>query len=247
MELVFSDNDRAGRLDYVAAWYKKAAQYMDSASPSNIEVAFVSTNSIVQGEQVPILWKDLFDNHHLVINFAHRTFVWSSEASQRAHVHCVIIGFSQKNRKDKVIYEAERAKSFVKKYIGSYEFINRKTRYCLWLRGVAPDEYRKIPEVMDRLRGVADVRSKTKTVAVMEKTDIIGLCIRPDPVKILSVHHGNLLYVLCDRSCLVKIVPPVGKGRVCNNAAACKHDQKKDEIDDIYFLFLLLFFILFII
>ena len=226
MELVFSDNDRAGRLDYVAAWYKKAAQYMDSASPSNIEVAFVSTNSIVQGEQVQILWKDLFDNHHLVINFAHRTFVWSSEASQRAHVHCVIIGFSQKNRKDKVIYEAERAKStsningylvdadnvfiqlrgkasdnrpkltqgnkpwdggflilseeeredlltkypsaksFVKKYIGSYEFINRKTRYCLWLRGVAPDEYRKIPEVMDRLRGVADVRSKTKTVAV---------------------------------------------------------------------------------
>ena len=226
MELVFSDNDRAGRLDYVAAWYKKAAQYMDSASPSIIEVAFVSTNSIVQGEQVPILWEDLFDNHHLVINFAHRTFVWSSEATQKAHVHCVIIGFSQKNRKDKFIYEAEcvksasningylvdadnvfiqlrgkasdnrpkltqgnkpwdggflimseeeredllakypSAESFVKQYVGSYEFINRKTRYCLWLKGVAPDEYRKIPDVMDRLRGVADVRSKTKTVAV---------------------------------------------------------------------------------
>lgn len=226
MEQVFSDNDRAGRLDYVAAWYKKAAQYMDSASPSNIEVAFVSTNSIVQGEQVPILWEDLFDNHHLVINFAHRTFVWNSEASQKAHVHCVIIGFSHKNRREKFIYESDRAKSvsningylvdadnvfiqlrgkasdnrpkltqgnkpwdggflilseeeredllakypsaesFVKKYIGSYEFINRKTRYCLWLKGVAPDEYRKIPEVMERLKGVADIRSKTKTVAV---------------------------------------------------------------------------------
>ena len=105
MNFVFEDNDRAGRLDYVAAWYKKAAQYMDEVAPSNIEVAFVSTNSIVQGEQVPILWEDLFDNHHIVINFAHRTFVWSSEASQKAHVHCVIIGFSQKNRDEKYIYE----------------------------------------------------------------------------------------------------------------------------------------------
>ena len=226
MDLVFADNDRAGRLDYVAAWYKKAAQYMDAVTPSDIEVAFVSTNSIVQGEQVPILWEDLFKNHHLVINFAHRTFVWSSEASQKAHVHCVIIGFSQKSRNAKFIYEDGRATqssningylvdadnvfiqlrgkasdnrpkltqgnkpwdggflilseeeredliakypsadSFIKKYIGSFEFINRKTRYCLWLKGVAPDEYRKIPEVMERLRGVADIRSKTKTVAV---------------------------------------------------------------------------------
>lgn len=226
MNFVFEDNDRAGRLDYVAVWYKKAAQYMDEVAPSNIEVAFVSTNSIVQGEQVPILWEDLFDNHHIVINFAHRTFVWSSEASQKAHVHCVIIGFSQKNRDEKYIYEdgsinrasningylvdadnvfiqlrgkasdnrpkltqgnkpwdggflilseAERAgiiakypeaDNFIKKYIGSYEFINRKIRYCLWLKGVAPDEYRKIPEIMERLKGVADIRSKTKTVAV---------------------------------------------------------------------------------
>ena len=76
-------------LDYVAAWYQVAARYIDG---TNARVAFVSTNSITQGEQVPLLWPRLLE-HGFTIGFAHRTFEWKSEARGRAHVHCVIIGF----------------------------------------------------------------------------------------------------------------------------------------------------------
>ena len=103
MRTVFCDNERAGRLDYVACWYRRAADYIKC---SKIQVAFVSTNSIIQGEQVPILWQDLF-NKGVIINFAYRTFSWSSEASQKAHVHCVIIGFALFSRKEKMIIENE--------------------------------------------------------------------------------------------------------------------------------------------
>ena len=96
LELFFSYKD----IDYVACWYKKAAQYING---SNIEVAFVSTNSITQGEQVPVLWADMLELS-MVINFAYKTFVWSSEAKQTAHVYCVIIGFSHKARTKKFLY-----------------------------------------------------------------------------------------------------------------------------------------------
>ncbi len=89
MALVFGDDARTSTLDYVAAWYEKAAEYVRGTA---ILVAFVSTNSITQGEQVPILWPRLLD-HGFTIGFAHRTFEWTSEARGRAHVHCVIIGF----------------------------------------------------------------------------------------------------------------------------------------------------------
>ncbi|HBF8685696.1 TPA: class I SAM-dependent DNA methyltransferase [Clostridioides difficile] len=104
MEFVFKGNTRAGRLDYVCAWYKKASIYIEN---TNIDVAFVSTNSITQGEQVEILWKDLIQNHKIVINFAHRTFKWSNEAKGKASVYCVIIGFSTKEKENKLIYEYE--------------------------------------------------------------------------------------------------------------------------------------------
>ena len=80
-----------GVLDYVACWYKKAADYIVGTS---IRCAFVSTNSICQGEQVAPLWKPLFEDLNVHIDFAYRTFQWDSEASAKAHVHCVIIGFS---------------------------------------------------------------------------------------------------------------------------------------------------------
>lgn len=93
----------AGNLDYVSCWYKKAADYMEN---TNVGTAFVSTNSISQGEQVAILWKPLFEKG-VHIDFAHRTFIWDSEANAKAHVHCVIIGFSiALNNKDKIIYDA---------------------------------------------------------------------------------------------------------------------------------------------
>lgn len=91
----------AGILDYVCCWYQIAIRYMKSTS---IECAFVSTNSITQGEQVPVLWDILFDQH-LSITFAYQTFVWNSEAIEKAHVHCVIVGFSYGNNgKSKFLY-----------------------------------------------------------------------------------------------------------------------------------------------
>lgn len=83
----------AGKIDYVAAWYWKAAQLMQT-NPV-IRAALVSTNSITQGEQVAAIWKPLFDRFNIHIDFAYRTFRWDSEADIKAHVHCVIIGFSK--------------------------------------------------------------------------------------------------------------------------------------------------------
>lgn len=91
MKAVFYDLPKHGKLDYVTAWYQKAADYMKD---TEIEAAFVSTNSIVQGESVGILWKFLFQKKSVEIQFAHRTFVWVSEAKSQAAVHCVIIGFT---------------------------------------------------------------------------------------------------------------------------------------------------------
>ena len=83
--------DIGKNIDYVAGWYIKAAQLITG---TEIKCAFVSTNSITQGEQVAAVWKPLFENYGIHIEFAHRTFRWDSEASIKAHVHCVIIGFS---------------------------------------------------------------------------------------------------------------------------------------------------------
>ena len=79
------------KIDYVAGWYFKASQLMFGTT---ILSAFVSTNSITQGEQVAGVWKPLYDRFNIHIDFAHRTFRWDSEASLKAHVHCVIVGFS---------------------------------------------------------------------------------------------------------------------------------------------------------
>ena len=84
-------------LDYVSCWYKKAADYMHD---TRITAAFVSTNSITQGETVGRMWEDL----PVHINFAYRTFVWNSEAFEKAHVYCVIIGFSEADAPKKFIY-----------------------------------------------------------------------------------------------------------------------------------------------
>jgi len=97
---VFLPIKTTGTLDYVCAWYAKAANYIDE----NIQVAFVSTNSITQGEQVAPLWSYLFDAE-IVINFGHRTFSWDSEASGKASVHVVIIGFSKHGASKKTIFE----------------------------------------------------------------------------------------------------------------------------------------------
>ena len=92
MDAVFGKAKGSGVLDYVCAWYVKASDYIQN---TRIRTAFVSTNSITQGEQVGVLWSALFAKHsRLEIHFAQRTFAWQSEASGKAHVHVVIIGFA---------------------------------------------------------------------------------------------------------------------------------------------------------
>ncbi len=88
---VFGETDNVGNLDFVTAWYKKAA---DLIQGTTTRCAFVSTNSICQGEQVAILWKPLIERLGITLNFAYRTFKWHNEASGNAAVHCVIVGFS---------------------------------------------------------------------------------------------------------------------------------------------------------
>ena len=95
MKAVFPN---AKNLDYVCAWYKKAADFIEN---TRIECGFVSTNSITQGETVSSMWRFL----DFRINFAYRTFTWDNEAKSKAHVHCVIIGFASFDRKSKFIFQ----------------------------------------------------------------------------------------------------------------------------------------------
>ena len=231
MDIAFQKFDTYGKLDYVAAWYKMSADYMQG---TKILAAFVSTNSIVQGESVAVMWEPLQEQRSIEIIFAHRTFIWNSEAKDKAAVHCVIVGFSAfKYQGKKVIYDSKHgtsiagningylldapnvfikgrsklfntnlpemtkgsqatdggnlflseeerddlitkypvAEQFVKRFVGAEEFINNKLRYCLWLKGVAPSQYRGIPPIMERLERVAEMRRKSPTKSVQKDAD----------------------------------------------------------------------------
>lgn len=209
IETLFAGNKRAGKLDFVAGWYKKAIDYTLN---TKIQCAFVSTNSITQGEQAATLWQTLIQSG-LSINFAHRTFKWSNEARGVAAVHCVIIGFSMyEPNSNKLLFaedntpqavkhinsyltaaqdvfipvrstplcavpemttgnrpadgghliieeedytpfvtEEPQAKPYIKRLIGSMEFINKKDRWCLWLVGISPTLLKQMPKVMERV------------------------------------------------------------------------------------------------
>jgi hypothetical protein len=213
----------AGLLDYVTGWYFKAAAYIRKTS---IRVGFVSTNSISQGEQVGVLWNELF-RRGLRIHFAHRTFPWESEARGKAHVHVVIIGFGWGDAKDKRLYEYEngdvivshprniapylvegpnaaivnrghplcevpeigignkpidggnylftseekeeflriepQAAPFFRPWVGSDEFINGYTRWCLWLRDCTTAQLRTMPEARKRIQAVRKFRLASKS------------------------------------------------------------------------------------
>lgn len=115
---IFADVKNNGNLDYVSCWYKKSADFMKG---TDIRTALVSTNSICQGEQVSILWKELF-RQGVHIDFAYRTFRWDSEANLKAHVHCVIVGFSiAENDKKRVLYDEE----------GDYRRVNNINGYLV--------------------------------------------------------------------------------------------------------------------
>ena len=205
---IFNGEKRAGKLDFVAGWYGKACAYIKGTP---IRCAFVSTNSICQGEQASTLWQPLLQEG-LSINFAYRTFKWSNEARNQAAVHCVIVGFAYAATEEKLLFnekgicqkvehinsyltaapdafipvrskplcnvpemttgnrpadgghliiEAEdydafvaeepQALPYIKRLMGSMEFINNKKRWCLWLVGASPAELRKLPKVMERV------------------------------------------------------------------------------------------------
>ncbi|TSC76025.1 MAG: DNA methyltransferase [Parcubacteria group bacterium Gr01-1014_31] len=101
---LFGDKSGGGVLDYVSGWYLKAAQYIQGTA---ISCAFVSTNSITQGEQVGILWHEMMGRYRVHINFAHRTFKWTNEAPGKAAVYCVVIGFGCQPGETLKIYEYE--------------------------------------------------------------------------------------------------------------------------------------------
>ena len=102
VENTFNGLKNFGDLDYVTCWYRKAAEYIQN---TEIEVAFVSTNSICQGLQVPVLWPELMNRYGMKINFAHQTFKWSNEARGKAAVFCIIVGFSLNDRKLKRLFQ----------------------------------------------------------------------------------------------------------------------------------------------
>ncbi len=104
MDHVFNGLKSSGNLDFVTCWHYLAAQYIQG---TKIQVGFVSTNSICQGEQVSILWSALINTFKVKIHFAHRTFVWQSEARGKAHVHCIIVGFANYDTDNKLIYDYE--------------------------------------------------------------------------------------------------------------------------------------------
>lgn len=103
LEEVFgSDVKDAKIMDYVSAWYIKAARYIQD---TGITVGYVSTNSITQGEQVGVLWTELLEKYNVEIHFAHKTFKWTNQAKGKAGVYCVIIGFGQDKVKQKTLFE----------------------------------------------------------------------------------------------------------------------------------------------
>jgi hypothetical protein len=103
----FEGSQGSGTVDYVTAWYIKSAKYIQD---SNIKAAFVSTNSIVQGEQVSILWGQMLNKYKIKIHFAHRTFKWNNEARGKAAVYCVIVGFASFDVSKKLIYDYDDVK-----------------------------------------------------------------------------------------------------------------------------------------
>ncbi len=107
LNTILYDIKASGVMDYVSAWFYKASAYIQD---TKIKVAFVSTNSIAQGEQVGILWSKLLEKYKIKIHFAHQTFNWSNEAKSNAAVHVVIVGFANYDTDNKKIYEYEDIK-----------------------------------------------------------------------------------------------------------------------------------------
>ncbi|WP_264566182.1 class I SAM-dependent DNA methyltransferase [Flavobacterium sp. N3904] len=247
----FDNIQGSGVLDYVAGWYIKSAKYIQNTT---IRVAFVSTNSIVQGEQTSILWGQMLNKYNIKIHFAHRTFRWSNEAKGNAAVYCVIVGFANYDTKDKIIFEYEDIKGepheirtkninpylvdgkeilinkrsnpicnipiikfgnqpidggfllfneeeknsiidiepfiskYIRKFVGSVEFINNIPRYCLWLKDAEPSDLSKSKFISERLKEVKKFRESSTRKETRE------LATRPSQFAFVS--HNESEYII---------------------------------------------------
>lgn len=248
---VFNNVKSSSDLDYVSTWFYKASEYIQN---TKIQVAFVSTNSITQGEQVSILWGTLKNRYNININFAHKTFKWINEAKGIAAVHCVIIGFACFDRNKKVLFEYDTvtampketlvkninpyltsgpsviiekrsnsiceappikygnkptddgnflfneeekqkflkdepgAERYIKRFIGSVEFINNIPRYCLWLHNADPKELRNLPKVLERVNNVREFRLKSSAKPTIKAADY--------PTDFFYTSHPNTEYLV---------------------------------------------------
>ena len=218
-------------IDYVAGWYLKSAQLM--RQNPKIRAALVSTNSITQGEQVAAIWKPLFEQYGIHFDFAYRTFRWDSEADIKAHVHCVVLGFSAAlgskpktiylsegqsiqatningylldapnvfiekrtrplcdvppfvrgcqptddgnliltiEEKDNLLKHEQQAAPLVRPFMMGKDFIERKPRYCLWLKDASPALLRQCHQVMERVQKVREFRLKSTKAATRQKAE----------------------------------------------------------------------------
>jgi hypothetical protein len=247
----FDNADGSGVLDYVSGWYIKAAKYIQN---TKIKVAFVSTNSIVQGEQTSILWGQMLNKYNIKIHFAHRTFKWSNEAKGNAAVFCVIVGFANFDTLNKSIFEYEDIKGeaheikakninpylvdakdiiikkstnaicnvpkikfgnqpidggfllmnqeeknaavntepfieqYIRKYVGSVEFINNIPRYCLWLKDAEPTHLRNSSFISERLKKVKEFRENSTRKDTRE--------LASNPSQFAFVSHNETEYVI---------------------------------------------------
>ena len=217
-------------IDYVAGWYVKASQLIQG---TNTKCALVSTNSITQGEQVAAIWKPLFEQYGIHFDFAYRTFRWDSEADIKAHVHCVILGFSAapsvapktiylsetqsiqaKNingylldapnvfiekrtqplcdvppfvrgcqptddgnliltieEKEELLAHEPQAAPLIRPFMMGKDFIERKPRYCLWLKDASPALLRQCHQVIERVQKVREFRLKSSKAATRQKAE----------------------------------------------------------------------------
>ena len=177
MAEIFGVGTPETKLDYVLCWYKKALDLCNDVGQGKIKAAFVSTNSICQGESVPTFWKRMFDNH-IVIGFAHRSFKWESEAAKKAAVFCVIVGFSNYVFKgEKIIFDDIR--SLKSDYINAY-LHNAPDVWIVSRKNIPPKGYSKMIKGSEPTDGRGNLFLDEEEKQKMEKKyPILKKYIRP--------------------------------------------------------------------
>ena len=249
VETLFGQIKDVQDLDYVCCWFRKAAEMIQG---TDVHVGLVATNSICQGSQVPILWDVLLNTFHVHIDYAYQTFKWESEASDKAAVHCVIVGFSTvPSTKKKQLFFADgtrqmihnispylvdgpsvfavsqktpicdvpqmnfgnqprdgghfvfsdegkkelenndpKAAAWLRPYIGAVEFIQRKQRWCMWLRNASPGDIRSSKTLYEIVEAVKQFRlssSAKTTIGYAKVPHLFAQITQPEGVDCLLI------------------------------------------------------------